>query len=89
MPRDITFPWAFTSTAFCRGDGIPLLDEATSVAVEHCAWATANGDTPAMVMRSVGFVPRVPLTGWDDAIAAVGRRWFDLLGARPAVREAA
>ena len=79
MARDVTFPWAFNSTAFSRGDGIPLFDEAMSVAQEHCIYRAANGYTPAMVMREAGVVPRVPFSGWDDALGAVGGQWLDLL----------
>ena len=87
MRRDINnIAGAFECTAFSRGGGIALHDEATAVAMEHCDWCRSQGRSPEQVEIETVFTVSRPVCGWDDAIAAIV---IACLGMRPRFREAA
>jgi len=73
--KDIDRRWASDLMASSRGDGIPELDEAATIAKEHVAWCQAEGRSADGVVRELCFTPPVPTCGWDDAIEAAAIRW--------------
>jgi len=65
------------NTASPVGGFLARLDLAFEIALEHAYWARKDGMSPAEIRAALG-ERALPLTGWDDAIAAIAASWCEL-----------